>query len=107
MRPPCAPDTGTALNRRCITGTALNRRRRPAPLQCSEDFDFDGMLKYCVELSGKLKLEPLLRDAELLASYSGEAGREIIAGLAGGRGGPVTRPAAPCISSFVSWFFQF
>lgn len=59
------------------------------------------MLKFCVELSGKLKLEPLLRDAELLASYAGEAGREIIAGLAGGgggRGGPVTRPAAPCIA---------
>jgi hypothetical protein len=52
------------------------------------------MLKYCVELSGKLKLEPLLRDAELLASYAGDAGRAIIAGLAGGgggHGGPVSQ----------------
>ena len=28
---------------------------------------------------GKLKLEPLLRDAELLASYAGPAGRDIVA----------------------------
>ena len=29
--------------------------------------------------TGKLKLEPLLRDAELLASYAGPAGRDIVA----------------------------
>lgn len=46
---------------------------------CSESWDFDGLLKFCVELSGKLQLQPLLRDAELLASYAGEAGREAVA----------------------------
>ncbi|PRW58614.1 TBC1 domain family member 17-like [Chlorella sorokiniana] len=39
----------------------------------SSDWAFDDMLRFCVELSGKLKLEPLLRDAELLASYAGPA----------------------------------
>jgi hypothetical protein len=45
----------------------------------SSDWAFDDMLRFCVELSGKLKLEPLLRDAELLASYAGPAGHEIVA----------------------------
>lgn len=39
------------------------------------------MLKFCVELSGKLDLPALLRDAELLCNYAGEAGRECVAGL--------------------------
>lgn len=47
--------------------------------------DFDGMLKLCVELSGRLKLEPLLRDAELLAAYAGAAGRELVAEALGAR----------------------
>lgn len=37
------------------------------------------MLKFCVELSGRLRLEPLLRDADLLASYAAGAGRDIVA----------------------------
>lgn len=45
----------------------------------SENWDFDGMLKFCVELSGRLRLEPLLRDADLLASYAAGAGRDIVA----------------------------
>lgn len=47
--------------------------------QCSEVFEFDAMLKFCVELSGRLRLEPLLRDAEVLATYAGDAGRDIVA----------------------------
>lgn len=37
------------------------------------------MLKLCVQLSGRLRLEPLLRDAEVLARYAGAAGRDIVA----------------------------
>ncbi len=47
----------------------------------SEDMDFDGLLKFCVELSGKLDLGALLRDAELLCNYAGQAGLECVAGL--------------------------
>jgi hypothetical protein len=50
----------------------------------SEDWDFDGMLKFCVELSGRLRLEPLLRDAEKLADYAGQAGRDIVAAALAG-----------------------
>lgn len=35
----------------------------------------------CVELSGRLDLPALLRDAELLCSYAGQAGAECVAGL--------------------------
>ena len=37
------------------------------------------MLRLCVGLSGRLQLAPLLRDAELLAGYGGEAGRQAVA----------------------------
>jgi hypothetical protein len=46
-----------------------------------EEMDFDGLLKFCVELSGKLDLDGLLRDAELLCNYAGQAGCECVAGL--------------------------
>ena len=53
-----------------------------------EDLDFDGLLKFCVELSGKMDLPSLLRDAELLCRYAGEAGAACVAGL------PVLAPRA-------------
>lgn len=46
-----------------------------------ESLDFDGLLKFCVELSGKLDLAALLRDSEVLCKYAGEAGGECVAGL--------------------------
>lgn len=50
-----------------------------APYVCSEDWAFDDMLKWSVELAGKLRLEPLLRDAELLAAAAGDAGASVVA----------------------------
>ena len=46
-----------------------------------EDMEFDGILKLCIELSGKIDLHTVLRDAEILCIYSGEAGRELLKGL--------------------------
>eukprot|EP00798_Chlamydomonas_sp_ICE-L_P015220 gene15220-21299_t len=43
---------------------------------------FDELLKFCCELGGKLELEPLLRLAETLATYAGQAGVECLSGLA-------------------------
>ena len=40
------------------------------------DLDFDGMLKFCIQLSGKLDLPHLLRYAEKLAAAAGKAGQE-------------------------------
>ena len=40
------------------------------------DLDLDGLLKYCIQLSGKLDLPQLLRYAEKLAAAAGEAGRD-------------------------------
>ncbi len=45
------------------------------------------MLKFCVELGGRLRLEPLLRDAEKLAEYAGQAGRDIVAEALAAAGG--------------------
>lgn len=43
--------------------------------------DFDGLLKFCIQLSGRLDLNHLLRVAEELCCVAGEAGRECMAGL--------------------------
>jgi hypothetical protein len=43
--------------------------------------DFDTLLRFCIELSGRLDLEQLLRLAEALCRYAGEAGRECLQGL--------------------------
>lgn len=63
------------LNLFVVVAVLEHHRRRIL----SEVFEFDAMLKFCVELSGRLRLEPLLRDAEVLATYAGDAGRDIVA----------------------------
>ncbi|KXZ41575.1 hypothetical protein GPECTOR_384g191 [Gonium pectorale] len=47
----------------------------------TSDLDFDGLLRLCVGLSGRLQLRPLLDTAEALVRYAGEAGREATAEL--------------------------
>ncbi len=49
------------------------------------DLDFDGLLQFCIELQGKLDLDQMLRLAEALCLYAGDAGRDCVAGLAAGR----------------------
>ena len=46
-----------------------------------DEMDFDGILKFCIDLSGRIDLDSVLRDAEVLCLYAGEAGRELLAGL--------------------------
>ena len=46
-----------------------------------QGMDFDGMLKFCVNLSGKIDMEGMLRLAEALVRYAGPAGRECCQGL--------------------------
>jgi hypothetical protein len=43
--------------------------------------DFDGLLRFCVELAGKLDLSGCLRLAETLVLIAGQAGAELLAGL--------------------------
>lgn len=45
------------------------------------DMEFDTLLKFCVELSGKLDMDQLLRLSEALCLYAGEAGNDCFAGL--------------------------
>ncbi|KAL6778092.1 hypothetical protein ACKKBG_A16895 [Auxenochlorella protothecoides x Auxenochlorella symbiontica] len=59
---------------------ALASRRRDI---LTADADFDGMLRLCLELAGKLDLEALLRDAEALCAFAGDAGRAVVQGLPG------------------------
>ncbi len=43
--------------------------------------DFDAMLKFCIQLSGKLELPPLLRLAQALATYVGTAADDLLTNL--------------------------
>ncbi|WIA09760.1 hypothetical protein OEZ85_009138 [Tetradesmus obliquus] len=43
--------------------------------------DFDGLLRFCVGLAGRLELGGCLRLAEALALIAGQAGQELLAGL--------------------------
>ena len=45
------------------------------------DLDFDGLLRLCISLAGRLPLDPLLRTAEVLAAHAGAAGAELLATL--------------------------
>eukprot|EP00193_Tetraselmis_chui_P017368 CAMPEP_0177782312 /NCGR_PEP_ID=MMETSP0491_2-20121128/18382_1 /TAXON_ID=63592 /ORGANISM="Tetraselmis chuii, Strain PLY429" /LENGTH=709 /DNA_ID=CAMNT_0019302567 /DNA_START=173 /DNA_END=2302 /DNA_ORIENTATION=+ len=38
--------------------------------------DFDALLKFCIDLAGNIDLDSVLRDAEALCMYAGEAGKE-------------------------------
>eukprot|EP00873_Tetraselmis_striata_P017495 jgi/Tetstr1/437759/TSEL_026413.t1 len=50
----------------------------------ADGMDFDGLLKLCIDLSGRIDLDALLRDAEALCMYAGDAGRECLQPLAAG-----------------------
>ena len=52
-----------------------------AALMADPATSFDDVLRFCVQLSGRLELEPLLRTAEALVQYAGDAGREACAGV--------------------------
>jgi hypothetical protein len=41
--------------------------------------DFDGVLRYCIQLAGRLDLQQLLRCGEKLCLLAGQAGQECIA----------------------------
>lgn len=61
-----------------ICAAALEHHRRAIMEGCP---DFDSVLKFSIELSGNLQLDCLMRDAEALCRYTGEAGRQILAEL--------------------------
>lgn len=44
-------------------------------------FEFDSLLKFCVELGGKLDLDQMLRLSEALCLYAGDAGQDCLTGL--------------------------
>lgn len=44
------------------------------------DFEFDGLLKFCVELSGNIDLKATLRLAALLRLYIGPAEKDCLGG---------------------------
>lgn len=75
---PCLPAFVPAWTNAAAAGPITSPHLAPAPSR-SEVAGFDDMLRLCVGLSGRLKLGPLLRDAELLASYAGDAGRQAVA----------------------------
>jgi TBC1 domain family member 15 len=61
----------------CAAAVLVHHRRAIM----ERDLDFDGLLKFCIELSGRLDLEAMLALAERLFEYAGEAGADIMAGL--------------------------
>ena len=61
----------------CVAVLEHQRRR----ILNDPSLDFDGLLKLCVELSGRIDLEATLRDALLLCKFAGDAGVECLAGL--------------------------
>jgi len=52
-------------------------------LMADPRIDFDGLLKFCVELGGRIDLDGMLRLAEALVGYAGQAGAEVVRGLPG------------------------
>lgn len=53
------------------------------PLACActaqADLDFDGVLRYCIQLAGQLDLQQVLRCGEKLCLLAGQAGRDCLA----------------------------
>lgn len=77
--------SGACLVKRCaslppLPTISLQRRR----ILSDTSLDFDGLLKLCVCLAGRIDLEATLRDALLLCQFAGEAGQECCAALGGG-----------------------
>lgn len=62
-----------------IAAAILIHHRRV--LLSNEHLDFDGMLRFCVELSGRIDLQGTLRLAEALVVIAGLVGRECLEGL--------------------------
>jgi hypothetical protein len=61
--------------------TSLTPGTPPRNTHHAQIKDFDGMLKWCVQLAGGLDLPALLRLAALLASHVGSAAEEVLAPL--------------------------
>lgn len=61
-----------------VCAAVLEHHRRSI---MEQDLDFDSLLKFCINLSGHIDLDAILRDAEILCEYAGQAGRECVAGL--------------------------
>ncbi len=67
-----------ALQLPMLASRLVKRHLCPAPTHPTHFLHRMPSLTLCCA-PGKLKLEPLLRDAELLASYAGPVGRDIVA----------------------------
>lgn len=61
----------------CVAVLEHQRRR----ILSDPTLDFDGLLKLCVSLAGRIDLEAMLKDALLLCQFAGEAGTECCAAL--------------------------
>ncbi|MEW5312825.1 MAG: hypothetical protein WDW38_004430 [Sanguina aurantia] len=63
-----------------FTAAVLIHHRR-AILENPDNHPFDGLLRFCIELSGHLDLDQLLRLAEALCALAGQAGKECLEGV--------------------------
>lgn len=63
-----------------FTAAVLIHHRR-AILENPDNHPFDGLLRFCIQLSGRLDLDQLLRLAEALCALAGQAGRECLEGV--------------------------
>ncbi|MEW5299530.1 MAG: hypothetical protein WDW36_002538 [Sanguina aurantia] len=63
-----------------FTAAVLIHHRR-AILENPDNHPFDGLLRFCIELSGHLDLDQLLRLAEALCALAGQAGTECLEGV--------------------------
>ena len=56
----------------------LEHHRRAIMNSCQ---DFDDLLKFCVELSGRIPMTTVLQDADALCKWAGGAGMDCVAEL--------------------------
>ena len=56
----------------------LEHHRRAIMNSCQ---DFDDLLKFCVELSGRIPMTSVLQDADALCKWAGDAGLDCVAEL--------------------------
>ena len=56
----------------------LEHHRRAIMNSCQ---DFDDLLKFCVELSGRIPMTSVLQDADALCRWAGDAGLDCVAEL--------------------------
>lgn len=51
--------------------------------------DFDDLLKYCVQLSGRIPLAAAIQDADALCRWGGQPGLDCLADLTPGQNRPL------------------